>query len=99
MAIQQVNTESISAASAKLRMRNSNINSEFQNLKDKAVLLESKWKGAAGTEAMTTMHKLFNYSSERSTVIQNYINMLEQQVNPGYIDTEDTNKMLADMFK
>jgi hypothetical protein len=32
-------------------------------------------------------------------VLQNYINLLEQQVNPGYVSAEAANTKLADKFK
>ena len=35
----------------------------------------------------------------RSAVLQNYVRMLEQQVSPGYAETETVNTKLADQFK
>ena len=99
MAIEIVNTEGISSAATKLRTVNNNINNKFDALKKKATQLESSWNSSAGNTACTTMYKLFQISETRSAVIQNYINILEQQVTPGYDATENVNTSLADLFK
>jgi uncharacterized protein YukE len=99
MAKQVVNTERIAASASKLRTVNGNINNEFRTLQNKAKQLDSNWKSRAGETAQTTMYQLFQNGSVRSSVLQNYINMIEQQINPGYIDAETTNTTLADKFK
>jgi len=99
MAKQEVNSEMISSAATRLRTTNNNINNEFSTLQRKMRSLEANWRGAAGTAAQTTMYQLFNHNESRSKVIQNYVNMLDRQVNPGYSNTESTNKSLADKFK
>lgn len=99
MAEQIVNTLGISSSSNKLRTANNNINEEFITLQNKAKELDNNWHGAAGEAARTTMYQLFKYSEERSKVIQNYINILEQQINPGYNNSETVNTKLADKFK
>ena len=99
MAKQVVDTDRIMYAASRLRTADSNINNEFRNLQSKAKQLETNWKGAAATAAQTTMYQLFRDNEVRSSVLQNYINMLEQQVNPGYSGTETANKKLADSFK
>ena len=99
MTKQVVNTEIISSASSRLRTANSNINNEFRALQTKMRQLNTNWKSAAGAVAQTTMEQIFRYNETRSAVIQNYHNMLEQQINPGYSDTEIKNKKLADKFK
>lgn len=99
MAKQVVNTERITSSATRLRTVNNTINSEFNTLQNKAKQLDSNWKSSAGETARTTMYQLFKNSEVRSTVLQNYINMLEQQVNPGYNNAETTNTKLADKFK
>ena len=93
-----VNTQGISAASSRIRTSNNNINSAFATLRGQMQQLNN-WRGAAGTVAQTTMHQLFDGNDSRSAVLQNYINILEQQINPGYTSTETTVKSLADKFK
>lgn len=99
MAKQVVNTERFSLSVARLRNVNDNINSEFQTLKNKSRKLESSWNGNAAEAAKTTLYRLYGNNDVRSKVIQNYINMLEQQVNPGYTSAEEVNTTLADKFK
>jgi len=99
MAKQVVNTDRLTSAANKLRTVNNNINGELRTLQNKANQLDSNWKSAAGDAARTTMYQLFKNNEERSAVLQNYINMLQQQVNPGYINTETVNTKLADKFK
>jgi uncharacterized protein YukE len=99
MAKQVVNTDRITSSANRLRTVNTAINTEFRTLENKARQLDTNWKSQAGETARTTMHQLFKNSEVRSAVIRNYINMLEQQVNPGYTDAETTNIKLADKFK
>jgi uncharacterized protein YukE len=99
MAKQVVNTDSILSSVNKLRTVNNNINQAFQTFQNKAKQLDNNWYGAAGDAARTTMYQLFKYNEERSKVLRNYMNMLEQQINPGYINTETVNTKLADKFK
>jgi len=99
MAKQTINTDRVAASASKLRTVNNNINNEFRTLQNKANQLGGSWKGAAGTLAQTTMQQLFKHSAERSAVLQNYISILEQQVNPGYANAENVNTSLADKFK
>ena len=99
MAKQVINTDRIATSANKLRMVNTNIDNAFETLKTKAKQLDPNWRGAAGDAAQTTMYQLFGYSEARATVIKNYINILEQQVNPGYANTEEANIKLSDKFK
>lgn len=99
MAKQVVNTDKIAASASRLRVINNNINRSFGDLQKKVKELDAKWKGRAGETAQTSMYQLLKNSEERSKVIQNYINLMEQQVNPGYNSTETANKKLADNFK
>lgn len=99
MAKQSINTDRVVYAADKLRKTNTTINNEFRTLQKVAKRLESDWKSAAGSLAHTTMYQLLKNNEVRSDVIQNYINMLEQQVNPGYLNAENANTKLADKFK
>ena len=96
---QLVDTQGISTAAVKLRNINDNISSHFDTLAKKAKFLETDWNSAAGSLACSKMYELFKNSEIRYSVIQNYINMLEQQVNPGYESAEEANTTLADQFK
>lgn len=96
---QLINTQEIITAATELRNANDNISSKFRIVTEKADLLKNDWNSSAGDVAFSKMYQLFNYSETRYSVIQNYINVLEQQVNPNYQNAEETNKTLADQFK
>ena len=96
---QSIDTTRVVSAVNKLRSANATMNSEFRSLQNVAKRLENDWKSAAGSMAHTTMYQLFGNNEIRSNVIQNYINLLEQQVNPGYVSAENANAKLADKFK
>ena len=99
MTKQSINTENVASATNKLRNANTNIDNAFNTAKIRAKQLENNWRGKASTAAQTTLEQIFKSSAARSSVIANYIRMLEQQVNPGYVNTEDVNTKLADKFK
>lgn len=99
MAKQVVDTDMIRDAVSKLRTADRNMNNEFRTLQNKAKQLDTNWRSAAATAAQTAIYRLFQDNEVRSAVLQNYINMLEQQVNPGYTEAETANKKLADSFK
>lgn len=94
-----VNAEGIIATAEKLRTVNNNINNSFDTLKKRMSQFESNWNSAAGEQARTVMYRLFKGNESRSAVIKNYVNMLEQQVSEGYVNTENVNTSIADMFK
>ena len=99
MAKQIINTERIAESVNRLQTVNDNIDRAFSDMQRATRYLDSYWKGEAGEKACTTLYQLYQKSETRSAVIQNYVNMLSQQVNPGYFGAESSNKTLADNFK
>ena len=99
MAKQSIDTDRVTYAANKLRQTDKAINKEFQTLQKAAKRLESDWKSSAGSAAHTVMYELLKYNEARSAVLQNYISMLEEQLNPGYLKAENANTKLADKFK
>ena len=96
---QVVNTVGINDAATKLNNANKNIKIAFDSLKSTSESRIKSWNGAAGSIAQTKMHGLFGESNNRYNVLQNYVNMLLQRINPGYTDAESVNTKLADKFK
>lgn len=94
-----VNSEGISDTASELKTRNNNISSAFETLKKSSHRLESSWKSRAGNEACSKMQQMFQIGESRELVLNNYAVLLEQQVNPGYINAENVNTSLADYFK
>ena len=97
--VQRINTAGVQTAATSLRRANDNINSQFGTLKATASRIEDEWKGTAAALADTKLQGILKNAESRSTVMQNYIDFLEQQVNPGYTAAENTNKKLADQFR
>ena len=57
------------------------------------------WQGSAGTAAQTTMYQFPPNNNARSAVLQSYVDMLQQQINPNYAYAENViNTSLADLF-
>ena len=98
MSNQFINTPGVADAASRIRAANGNINNSFSTLQSRMLPINN-WQGAAGSVAQTTMHQLFKMSGVRSSILQNYVNILEQQVNPNYQSAESTNKLLADQFR
>jgi len=93
-----VNTPGIANASSTLASVRNDIDSVFGTLWGRMQVLND-WRGIAGETAQTTMHQFPPNNAARSAVLQNYINILEQQINPGYSQSEVANKNLADQFR
>ena len=99
MAKQSIDTDRVASAANRLRSTNTAINNEFRTMQNAAKRLESDWNSRAGSAAHSTLYQLCGNNEVRSAVLENYINMLEQQVNPGYVNAENVNTRLADQFK
>lgn len=98
MSIQKVNTEAIAAAASAIASANANINSSFDELRNAGSDMAGSWNSRAGSAAETTLYQLFKGNEARSAVMQNYLNILQQVVNPGYESGETENTKLADQF-
>ena len=100
MARQSIDTDRVSTTITHLKNIKQNINSAFTTMeRTSKSTLEWNWKSPAGDSAMTLLLELLKDNKARDTVLQNYITFLEQQINPGYINAEATNKSLASQFK
>ncbi|MBR5969768.1 MAG: hypothetical protein IK016_05400 [Lachnospiraceae bacterium] len=99
MARQQINTEQVAGTINQMNLAEQNINGRFERLQQKMSDLEFDWKSNAAQTAMTMMYEITKGNNARSSVMQNYIRMLTAQVNPGYIQVENVNTSLSDLFK
>lgn len=97
---QSIDTERVAAVAAVLQSVNENINDSCDKMgKTCDRQLSENWKSEAGSAAITLLYELLKGNESRSTVIQNYISFLGQQVDPGYVEAERVNTSLADQFK
>lgn len=99
MSKQMVDTERLRLGGQSLSRINDQINNAFAEMRKSAERLEPNWQSAAGEKAVTTIYTLFRSQEDRDKVLRNYIQLLEQQVQPGYVQAETANLSLADQFK
>ena len=93
-----VNTPGIAGAASNLESTRDDINNAFNTLWNGMQVLSS-WQGSAGEVAQTTMYQFPPNNNARSAVLQSYVDMLQQQVNPNYAYAENVvNTSLADLF-
>ena len=97
---QSIDTEKMDSTIVTLKTTNQNISRAFSEMERIArSTLQNNWNSSAGDAAFRQLMELLKGHESRETVLQNYINLLEQQVNPGYLDAEELNKSLASQFK
>ncbi len=99
MGKQSIDTGKVTSTAQMLRTVNRNLDGAFSSMQRTAKGIERDWRSRAGTMAQTALYELFRNNSARSAVLQNYINLLEQAVVPGYNNAENVNTRLADQFK
>ena len=96
---QSINTEALDAAVNTLRTSSSNLNTAFEKVSRHTSTLSSCWQSGAGSAAATLLYQLTAANEARDTVLQNYILVLTQVVERGYMAAEEANTSLADYFK
>ena len=95
---QSIDTEQVASTITSLQKIQSNINTSFSTMSGTVTRILDEWQGTASDAARSTFQKVCEGNGARSTVLENYINMLQKQVVPGYNGTEGTNLKLADLF-
>ena len=96
---QSINTEALDAAVGTLRTSSSNLNAAFEKVSRHTSTLGSCWQSGAGSKAETTLYQLSKANEDRDAILQNYILVLTQVVEQGYLMAEEANTSLADYFK
>ena len=99
MDIQAVNTEAVQETASTLRSVNESIEGKCRQAEAKAKGLSGSWHSAGGNAALNTIDRIFKMAEPRYQVLNNYITVLEQIVNPNYLAAEETNRSLASNFK
>ena len=98
MSLQKVDTEQIAAAAGAITTANGNMNTNFEKIRTLGQSMSGSWNSAAAEAAENLMQQLFKGNEAREAMFQNCANLLSQQVNPGYENSETANTKLADMF-
>ena len=96
---QAVDSQRLLDTAAVLRKTDGELTREMDSLKRTVERMANTWRSGAGDRAIQVMYQLFKNNDARSTVLQNYINFLEQMAVPGLVNAEDVNTKLADQFK
>lgn len=100
MANLKINTDSAVTAATHIKTINGQIRDGFSSVQNAVTQLDNAWDGSAATNAIGKFNEIKNkYPNSRYNVVDNFVNFLLQQVGEGYVQTEDTNKSLADAFK
>lgn len=100
MANLKINTDSVVTAATNIKRMNGQIRDDFSSVQRAMTQLDNAWDGAAANNAIGRFNELKSgFPDARYNVVDNYANFLLQQVGEGYVQTEETNKSLADLFK
>ncbi len=96
----KVDTARVNAAANQIEQYNKKIKDDFSSVESAIKSLNGVWDGVASERALDAFHGLKDaYQEPRFNVVKNYTDFLHQVVDPGYTQTETTNKSLADAFK
>ena len=100
MAGVKINTDLVSATATKISGLNNEMRAGFNDVQNAIKKLDSAWDGAAATSAMNKFNAIKNaYCDARYNVVNNYVTFLRQQIDAGYVQTEQVNTSLADQFE
>ncbi len=100
MANLKINTDSAVTAATHIKTINGQIRDGFSNVQNAITQLDNAWDGSAATNAIGKFNEIKStFPEARYNVVDNFVNFLLQQVGEGYVQTEETNKSLADAFK
>ncbi|MCM3694301.1 WXG100 family type VII secretion target [Neobacillus niacini] len=96
----KVDTRRVAAAAQNIANYNNRIRDDFSPVEAAMRTLNSAWDSTAAQQAMDSFYKIkSNFHEPRYTVMDNFVKFLQQQVDPGYTQTETVNTFLADLFK
>ena len=100
MATLKVNTDLAVRAANTIKLNNSQMRDNFQNVQTAISQLNNSWDGSAANAAIGKFNEIkTKFMDARYAVLDNYVNFLLQQVGEGYTQTENANVSLADQFK
>ena len=100
MANLKINTDSAVTAATHIKTINGQIRDGFSSVQNAMTQLDNAWDGSAATNSIGKFNEIKSkFPEARYNVVDNFVNFLLQQVGEGYVQTEETNKSLADAFK
>lgn len=96
----KLNTDKVAQTAVAIKNLNSGIKTAFTDVENAMNALNPHWDGVASENARNAFFGIKNaYVNDRYNVVDNYVNFLNQQIDAGYVQTENANKNLADAFK
>ena len=96
----KINTDSAVTAATHIKTINGQIRDGFSSVQNAITQLDNAWDGSAATNSIGKFNEIKSkFPEARYNVVDNFVNFLLQQVGEGYVQTEETNKSLADAFK
>jgi uncharacterized protein YukE len=96
----KVDTGRVAAAAQNIANYNNRIRDDFSPVESAMRALNSAWDSTAAEQAMDSFYNIKNaFHEPRYTIMDNFVKFLQQQVDPGYTQTETVNTFLADLFK
>ena len=98
MSIHKVNTDAIASAAGRISRADTAINDAFFRTVKEASAMSGFWNSRAGDAAQDLLDRLIQGNDARSAVLKSYEVMLNQVVNPGYVESEKVNTKLADLL-
>ena len=100
MATLKVNKDLAVRAANTIKLNNSQMRDNFQNVQTAISQLNNSWDGSAANATIGKFNEIkTKFMDARYAVLDNYVNFLLQQVGEGYTQTENANVSLADQFK
>ncbi len=100
MAVVKIDTEKVAGLAGKIRNSNNEMQRAFENAASSVNALGNSWSGAAYGNAIASFNDIRSkYYDARYNGVNNYANILNNQMSGGYNETETANKSLADQFK
>lgn len=94
-----VNTDEIKNIALKLQKKNNNINYNYKKIEKKINNMHVYYTSPSSNVLCHKGKELGKLNEERSKVLQNYIEVLNQNVAIGYESTENENQKYAKLFK
>lgn len=96
----KVNTDSVDLAAAAISGLNNKITSAFSDVEASMNSLNTFWDGAASDHGRNAFFSIKEkFYEERYNAMEGYVVYLHKVIGTGYVQTEDVNKKLAELFK
>ena len=95
-----INTDLVTSVATSLNSLNTQMTEGYSPVASSVQRMDACWDGSAATKAITKINEIKSTLVDaRFDVLNSYIQFLNQQIAPGYVQTEISNTSLADTLK